>query len=161
MVKDKQYSIALNMHYKFDGYSLLFPDGVRYTIKEAIHISAAPEKALQDIHLIKKFFDGEIITEKLAEDPGLIEWRKEEKMKRRIWKNKKCRCGNTSFFIILSGKRMGTYCEKCQTFTGWIDKQTAKKVCNMYDNYSMKIESCEQPDLFENENIKIYSENHV
>jgi len=65
MPRDSEHrSDALGLGYTLDPGGILFEDGVRYTLPEAMEVSRTASCAddVRAVHLIKKRFDGRIIV---------------------------------------------------------------------------------------------------
>jgi len=62
---ERRYSRQLNLHYSYDPREmvLIFDDGVKYTLNEALVLSrgGAKKNDLEAIHKVKAVFHGEII----------------------------------------------------------------------------------------------------
>lgn len=71
----KSRSKALGLSYTWNGGPLVFEDGVRYTVAEAIHLSSAGDETLRAVHLVKKMFDGQVITPRRRSDMIIKHWR--------------------------------------------------------------------------------------
>lgn len=52
----------LTSEYNYRDGKLIFPDGVSYTIDEALALSSENETNIIILHLIKKLFEGDIVT---------------------------------------------------------------------------------------------------
>jgi len=63
---EKHRSDALGLTYTLDPDGILFEDGVRYTVPEAIAVSRSANHPddVRAVHLVKKIFDGEILQPK-------------------------------------------------------------------------------------------------
>lgn len=62
---ERKYVRALKLHYRYDEREgiLVFEDGVKYTLAEAVYLSKrrASDKEIDAIHKVKQVFGGEII----------------------------------------------------------------------------------------------------
>lgn len=124
----------LNLSYTYDDGFLYFDDGVRYSLKEALHLTSAADEDIRAIHAVKRAFHGELLTDppitpryrpicykKDEPRPELQPCRNEEDIMDTDFSRLICPdcCGN-HFIMSRRGPHVGVFCDSKSHKRRWM-----------------------------------------